>query len=178
MKKEKKLKPIMFKNEDSEYHRDNKTQQNILLNAMQTTTDLDELKKIAGFHTKAQVLRTLDKLAIRKEYHYTLEKHGLDLDYIVKSFKEICDSTTNDKVKLTALVSLLKSVGLEKYEENEDKGKNWEQLLLEIDAKEKQLLPEAKKVTDVKYEVVTPEIPKEEKERREEEDKNVKSIYE
>jgi len=174
-----KLKPIVFTRSNNKNYSKNLFQQNLLLKALTYTTDLKELKEIAKFHTEAEVLRTLDKLSIRKEYHNALVKNKLDLDYLVSGIKKICDEGGSDKVKLNALQTILKSLGLEKYDAIETQGKNWEELLLQIHDREKGV----KSVDNVgtvegDYEVITPEIPEEERVRREQNKEIEKSIYE
>ena len=67
--KEKKYKPVTFVKGEIGYYRDNKLQQNLLLKAMQITDNPKELRKAIGVKAVADVVRTLDKLTIRKEYH-------------------------------------------------------------------------------------------------------------
>jgi len=75
----KKLKPVTFIKGEYNYSRQNDLQQKLLLKAMQVTSDPNELKKMAGLKTVADVYRTLDKLAMRKEYHEALSRQGIDL---------------------------------------------------------------------------------------------------
>ena len=175
------LKPIVFVQRNNKYYNKNLFQQNLLLKALTYTTDLDELKDIAKFHSKVEVLRSLDKLSIRKEYHNALVKNGLDLDYIVTEIKRITDEGGSEKVKLSALQGVLKSLGLEKYDIMETQGKNWEEILLQIHDREKgaKEIP-GKTEGSIKgdYEVITPEIPEEERVRREQNKDMEKSIYE
>jgi len=121
------------------------------------------------------VLRTLDKLSIRKEYHNALVKNKLDLDYLVSGIKKICDEGGSDKVKLNALQTILKSLGLEKYDTLETQGKNWEEILLQIYEKEK---VEKNTTIEGDYDVITPEMPEEERKKRESDREIEKSIYE
>jgi len=170
-----KLKPIVFTRSNNKNYNKNLFQQNLLLKALTYTTDLKELKEIAKFHTEAEVLRTLDKLSIRKEYHNALVKNKLDLDYLVSGIKKICDEGGSDKVKLNALQTILKSLGLEKYDTLETQGKNWEEILLQIYEKEK---VEKNTTIEGDYDVITPEMPEEERKKRESDREIEKSIYE
>ena len=170
-----KLKPIVFTRSNNKNYSKNLFQQNLLLKALTYTTDLKELKEIAKFHTEAEVLRTLDKLSIRKEYHNALVKNKLDLDYLVSGIKKICDEGGSDKVKLNALQTILKSLGLEKYDTLETQGKNWEEILLQIYEKEK---VEKNTTIEGDYDVITPEMPEEERKKRESDREIEKSIYE
>lgn len=172
------LKPIVFVRRNNKYYNKNLFQQNLLLKALTYTTDLKELKEIAKFHTEAEVLRTLDKLSIRKEYHNALIKNKLTLDYLVAEIKKICDSADNDKVKLNALQTILKSLGLEKYDTIETQGKNWEEILLQIHDREEKEKKTKGELIDGEYEVVVPEMPEAERIRREKDKEIEKSIYE
>jgi len=179
MKEEKKLKPVTFIKGHYNYHRDNKFQQNLLLKAMQITTDPEKLKEMIGVKTVAEVYRTLDKLSIRKEYHDALTRAGISLDTIVEGIKNVTETAT-PAIKLQAWQTLMKSLGLDKYEEaSEDTAKGWEDILMKMeDEKEKKGLPEPKVVVVEDYEVVEPEMPKDAKEKEEEENKIRKELYE
>lgn len=123
----KKLKPIIFVQGDKKKYRQNMYAQNLILKAMSKgVTDPNELKKIAGLKTIADVYRTLDKMAIRKEFHAALTRSNISLDYIVESLKKIIDSSDSDKIKLTGLTTLLKALGLDKYEEVEGAAGTWQ----------------------------------------------------
>jgi hypothetical protein len=173
---QKKLKPVTFIGSDYSYFRNGEFQQNLLLKAMQVTTDPNELRKMIGVKTVADVYRTLDKLSIRKEYHEALFSHGLTLDYIVNGIKGIIENPmTSSAVKLKSLQSLLKSVGLDKYEKQEDVGKSWEELLLQHnDNKPKELNSGNKKIN---YEVKEPPIPESERVKREKEKGLAEGLY-
>jgi hypothetical protein len=154
---------------------DNIFQQNLLLRAMSQTTNLDELKKIAGFHSKAQVLRTLDKLAIRQEFHDALVRNGMDIDNIVSGLKELCVDSSSDKVRMSGYQTLLKSLGLDKYDIQDTKDSGWEELLLKIIDKEDN---GADSVIPGEYHVEPPQAPPREVEKRRKDLDIEKSIYE
>jgi len=182
----KKLKPVSFHKTSfngNRWYSDNKFQQNILLKALEVTTDPVKLKQMAGLKSVAEVYRTLDKLSIRKEYHAALAKSGLTFDYILSGIKGVCDEGS-DKNKLHGYQMLLKSLGLDKYEDTEDGGKSWEEILLA--AQDKDAEDSVKKISDgeevkvvevEEYEVVVPEIPESEKKKVEEEKKISDSLY-
>jgi hypothetical protein len=153
-------------------------QQNLLLKALNYTTDIKDLRKIAKFHTDAEVYRTLDKLSIRKEYHEALGRNGLGLDTIVNGIKDLCLNAEKDDTKLKGYQFLLRSLGLDKYEVDETPGKNWEELLLKIDSRDR--LTDGGKVSEgeVLYEVATPEVPPEVIARKERDRELNESIYE
>ena len=67
----------------SSFYNQNTYAQNLLLKALsQGVTDPQELKKISGLNRIADVYRSLDKLAIRREYHEALVANGVDLVFI------------------------------------------------------------------------------------------------
>ncbi len=155
------LKPVTFVNSRFKYHSDDRYVQDLLLKAMtQGVTDIEELKKISGAKKAAEVYRSLNKLAIRREYHEALVRNKVDLDYLTSNLKSIVDNSGSDKLKLAALQTFLKSLGLEKYESQEEGGKGWEELLVEAKEtnrlnKENSLLIEGELKA---YEVKEPEI--------------------
>jgi len=176
--KETKLKPVIFEKGRYNFHSQGLFQQNLLLKAMQVTSDPEELRKMAGMKTVAEVYRTLDKLAIRKEYHEALVRNKVDLDYIVDGIKGICETASKDQVKLAGYKTLLKSLGLEEYkEEKTETGKNWESLIRDMVQKENN----GEKIIEGEienYEVTVPEIPENEKAKREIEREAGRSLYE
>lgn len=175
-----KLKPVIFVKGNYNYHGQNDFQQKLLLQALKVTTDPNELKTMIGVKTVAQVYRTLDKLALRKEYHQVLAEEGLDLNTIVRGIKNVVNTTEKDDIKLKGYQGLLKSLGLDEYKEPiEDSGNTWEDVLLEHLDKEKadgtkQI--EGKKFEE--YEVIVPEIPEGELEKINVEKELGRSLYE
>jgi hypothetical protein len=125
----------------------------------------------------AEVYRTLDKLAMRKEYHEALNRCGISFDYITKGIKGIADSGEKDADRLKAFQTLLKSVGMEKYDiETVGTEGTWEEALLKKIEEEKAdggyidsgLEP---------YKVIEPETPESEKIKQEDEAIVTGSIY-
>ncbi len=177
-----KLKPVIFVQGQTRFYAPNTYAQNILLRAMSDgITNPNELRKMAGLKSAADVYRTLDKMAIRKEYHEALQRNGISLDYIVQGLQNIADNGNTDMVKLTSLNILLKSLGLEKYEKMEDSGKSWEDAVLTAVVKEEQSkLSDGKNIIEgetIEYEVNRPEMPESEKQQREDEAKMAKMLY-
>ena len=177
-----KLKPAIFiGGADRSYNSPKYFQQNIVLKMLPYADSLNELRKMAGIKSNAEVIRTLDKLAIRQEYHRSLADNQLSLDYIVKGLKEVCDTTSSDKVKSNTLFGLLRSLGLEKYEAIEQGGGSWEDIMLKIMDKQEATKKDGVKnseIIDGEYEVIQPETPPEEVERRRKNTEIEKSIYE
>lgn len=175
----KKFKPISFADATSGPFRPRLFQQNLLLKALSHTSDLKDLKKVAHFHTEAEVLRTLDKLAIRKEYHEALAKNGFGPDKIVAGIKEVAETAEKAGDRLKAYQTILKSLGLDTYEAVESEGKNWEELLLKIHDKEMELLEKEEEniIEGEIYKVEQPKIPESVKKQREEDGTVERSLY-
>jgi len=177
--KKKKLKPVVFINGDRSYYRNNVFQQNLLLKAMQVTSDPTKLRDMVGLKTVTEVYRTLDKLSIRKEFHEALARSDVSLDYIVGGIKGICDTAPKDGDRLRGYQTLLKALGLDSYEESAEVGKGWEELLLKLsneksDGKRDQVIEGEIE----EYKVKVPKTPEKEKEKRIEEEEIGRSLYE
>lgn len=188
-----KLKPVVFVqstfnvSKDTK-HANNKFQQTILLKALTVTQDPKELKKMIGVKTVAEVYRTLDKLALRKEYHKALADHGLDFDFIVKGMKELALNSYKDADKLNAFKALLKSLGMDKYDETTSGGGSWEDTLLAAiekgGEKPKQISASSSSLSEdynggeiEEYDVIEPEVPISVRRQVDEEKQLNKSIY-
>ena len=70
-----KYKPVTFVNGKVGKTRNNSTQQVMLLQALAITQDPNKLRQMVGFKTVADVFRTLDKMALRKDYHAALARN-------------------------------------------------------------------------------------------------------
>jgi hypothetical protein len=151
-----KLKPVVFVQGKYAFNAQNTTQQIMLLKALQITQDPKKLKELIGVKTVADVYRTLDKIAMRKEYHAALAKTGITFDYVVKGIKTEIDTADKASDRLAGLNMILKSIGLDKYDETSVGGGSWEDTLLKIKAEEEEK-GELPKV--VEYEVIEPEMP-------------------
>ena len=168
------LKPVIFVQGKYGYNAENTTQQIMLLRALRITQDPKKLRELIGVKTVADVYRTLDKIAMRKEYHSALAKHGLTFDYVVENIKDVIDTADKDSDKLEGLKILLKSIGLDKYEETATGGGSWEEALLKIstDTEEKGLPTKV-----VEYEVVEPPMPEHIRIAKEKANKESKGLY-
>ena len=175
---EKKLKPVTFiKGEYRQYYAPNDYQQRLLLKAMTITSDPKEWRKMLGVKSVADVYRTLDKLALRKEYHEALVRLGIDFDFIVSGIKDISTDGKSDGVKLKAFETLLKSVGMDKYDDVKESAKDWEELITEVEAK-KELAGEKKEIIDGEdYIVDFPEVPKDAQKKIDADKEVGKSLY-
>lgn len=172
---EKKLKPVTFVSGRYPQNSQNTTQQIMLLNALKITQDPKKLREMIGVRTVADVFRTLDKIAMRKEYHKALDKYGISFDYVVEKLKDGIEQSEKSGDRLKALAMLMKSIGIEKYEETSVGGGSWEDAL--IKASEQVNIP--KQIEEGKeYEVKVPSEPESVRAKREKERTSGKSLYE
>jgi len=170
-----KPKPVVFVQGKYNYNAQNTTQQLMLLKALRVTQDPKKLRELIGVKTVADVYRTLDKIAMRKEYHNALAKAGISFDYIVNGVKEEIDNAEKSSDRLAGLNMLLKSIGLDKYDETALGGGGWEDALLKIsgEAQEK-----GEKIKVAEYEVVEPQMPDHIRLAKEKANKESKGLYE
>jgi hypothetical protein len=175
----KNLKPVIFIGGDKQFYHPNYYAQTILLKSMsEGVTDPNELRKIAGLKTVADVYRTLDKLALRKEYHEALARQGVSFDEIISGIKQICEGSSSDSVRLKGYQTLLRSLGLDKYEKQEESGKDWEEMIIEaMERRGKTAEMITGEVEVIDYEVERPETPASELKRKEEEKKLADELY-
>jgi hypothetical protein len=152
-----------------------------LLKALQITSDPKKLKQMMGFKTIAEVYRTLDKMAMRREFHEALARNGISFDYIVGGIKEIADTGYKDMDRLKAFQTLLKSVGMEKYDDSSGASSGtWEEVLLKkIDEGKKENKDNAELEPGglPMYEVKQPVMPASARLAQEEEQEMTSSIY-
>ena len=178
MKKEEqsvKLKPVLFYNGRYNYNSSNRFKQDLLLKAMEITGDPEKMRQMAGIKTVTEFYREMDKLHIRRDYHSAMGRWGITPDYIVQKIKDIIEDIYNKPaIKLRALEMFLKSVGLDTYKSDvSDSGNSWEDLIADDNVRDN--INNDEKVAD--YEVIVPEIPKEELERMELEKEIGKGMY-
>lgn len=140
---------------------------------LETTDGVMKLRTMADLH------RTLDRLGLRKKYHKALSEEGIDIRYIVQGIKKICeDESEKSSTRLTAYMGLLRSLGLDKYDKEEDAGKDWEDVILDRIESENINKKNIKGPESEIYEVTPPMIPEEEVEYRKKEKDIGKSLYE
>jgi len=170
------LKPVIFVQGDYGYNNQNTTQQIMLLKALKITQDPKKLRELIGVKTVSDVYRTLDKIAMRKEYHAALAKSGITFDYIVENIKSEIDGAEKSSDRLAGLKMIIQSIGLDKYEETALGGGGWEEALLKIsgDGQDK----DEKKITPAKYEVVEPKMPEHIRIAKEKANQESKGLYE
>lgn len=127
----------------------------------------------AGIRTMADTYRTLDRLALRKDYQQTLAKHGVDMNFIVSELKSLAMAADLDSTRLKALQVFLKSLGLDSYGKEEEGGGGWEDIV----AKSIQASQSAPQLNQP-YTVKPPEIPKEDIDEDAKEAQLGRSLYE
>lgn len=179
----KKLKPVIFLS--SRYpggskHSNNSFQQTMLLKALTVTQDPNKLRQMIGVKTVAEVYRTLDKLALRKEFHSALSKLGVDFEFIVGGIKDIAVNAFKDADKLNAYKALLKSLGMDQYDEQGSGGSSWEDTLMKALEKEKEDKPQlvtGDSYAEEYYEVKQPVVPESARKLAEDEKMISDSIY-
>lgn len=146
---------------------------------MQVTDNPKELRRAIGVRAVADVVRTLDKLTIRREYHESLSRNDVSLDFIVGGIKTIAQTSDKDATRLKAYQTLLRSIGLERYEDIEDKGKGWEEML--VDMQQKQISNGGNSAflppTEGDYDVNTPSVPAAEESKQNAEKELGRQLY-
>lgn len=172
------LKPVIFVQGNYAFNGQNTTQQILLLKAMQITKDPNRLRELIGVKTVADVYRTLDKIAMRKEYHSALAKAGITFDYVVKGIKDVVDNAEKDSDRLNGLNMILKSIGLDKYEETAIGGGGWEDALMKIKEEEKLKNGDQEVIKTTEYSVVEPKMPEHIRLAKEKANKESKGLYE
>lgn len=179
MNEQKKLRPVIYTTSSFSKFSPDETKQMVLLKALQVTSNPTKLKQMIGVRTVAEVYRTLDKLSMRREYHEALLRAGITLDFVTKELMDLA-TNSNDKVRLGALNTILKSIGLEKYETAEagSTGTWEEELLKSMSNKPEPPLLSAPAGEGGEYEVIVPETPPEMKKLRADEEELIKGIYE
>jgi hypothetical protein len=174
-----KLRPIVYASNSFKGGHQNTAQQMLLLKALQVTQDPKKLREMIGVKTVAQVYQTLDKLVMRREYHQTLANLGISFDFIAGGIKSLALSADKDDVKLKAFMALLKSVGMDKYDNDSSSSSGtWEETLLKRieEGKKEPAVPQL--AASAQYEVKQPDIPESARKSQEEESEMTSSVYE
>jgi len=171
------LKPVTIIHTTYPRYSQNTTQQIMLLKALRITNDPKKLRDMIGVKKVADVFRTLDKMALRKEFHTALARSGIDFEFIVSGLKNeaLTAGKAGDRIKVYQ--TLLRSLGLDKYEEPGEGGAKWEDEVMKgIAVKEE--TKELPATTLEEYPVQEPIIPESVKKIRKAEQEIGKSLYE
>ena len=172
-----KLNPVVFVQGRYAYNAQNTAQQMLLLKALQVTQDPKKLREMIGVKTVAEVYRTLDKIVMRKEYHSALVKLGMDFEYIASGIKKEIDGATKSSDRLSGLNMLLKSIGLDKYEETSTGSGNWQDALLQLGKDVENSNGVIPAVDIPKYDVVEPMMPEHLRIAKEKANREAKGLY-
>lgn len=170
-----KLKPVVFVQGKYAFNNQNTSQQIMLLRALRITQDPKKLRALMGVRAVADVYRTLDKIAMRKEYHGALARNGITFDYVVEGIKKEIDDAEKSSDRLAGLNMILKSIGLDKYEESANVAGGWEDALLAL--KENQAKKEAP-LEIAEYKVTVPEMPEDIRIKKEKANEEGRKLYE
>lgn len=172
------LRPIVYTTDEFPRGTQNTTQQMFLLKALQVTQDPEKLRQMLGMQKVAEVYRTLDKMAMRKEYHEALANAGISFGFIVDGIKNIAETGFKDGDKLKAYQTLLKSVGMDTYKEDSTAlTGTWEEVLLKkIEEGKGKVSPQL--AAPPQYEVKLPVVPESVKKAQAEEKEMTSTIYE
>lgn len=174
----KKLKPVIFaKGYYNDYYRQNTLQQGILLKAMMASDNPNDWRKMLGVKTMAQVYRTLDKIIIRKEYHQALGRQGITFDAIIKGIKDISNDAA-PAVRLKAYQTLLRSLGVERYDDVSESSKDWEELIINASDDSSPQSIDGQKFEVEEYVVEQPVVPEGEKEKSDRDKEAGRQLYE
>lgn len=171
----KKLKPVIFVSGKYNYNTSSPSKEIMLLKALTITKDPNKIRELIGVKSVADVYRTLDKMSIRKEYHGALARKGITFDYIVGNIKKEIDNADKTKDRLTGLGMLLKSMGLDKYEDVTTSNVGWEDALMQL-AKSKE--SEGKIIEVEDYKVAEPVMPEHIRIKKEQQNAESKTLYE
>lgn len=167
-----KLKPVIINGSRYEKFSQDDSRQKMLLSALKVTRDPKKLKDMIGVKKVADVFRTLDKMSIRKEYHQALIKNGIDFDFILEGIKSECLVAESSTDRLKAYQILLKSMGMDKYEEPAEGGGGWEDALSKVVEADTEDI-----AIGTDYKVEQPRIPESVKKMRLEESKDMADLY-
>jgi len=171
----KKLKPVSFITGKYNYYGKDRLKEFLLLKALRVTNDPKLLRDMIGAKTIADVSRTFDKIANRKEYYSSLKKLGMDFTWIAKGLKVEAETAEKSADRIKALQIVLKSLGMDKYEDVQADTGSWEDLILKSADKTKEI--EAP-IQDAEYEVARPVMPESLKKQKEDEGTAGRNLYE
>jgi hypothetical protein len=188
------IKPVTFVSTSYRPHsQGNSAEPTFFQRALKITQDPEQIKQMIGVKAVADVFNTLDnldKMSIRKEYNQALSDCGIDFKFIVKGIKKECKHADKSVDKLKAYQMLLKSMGMDSYDDKKvDGGGGWEDALQKLvkgkeSSKKTQVIvgdvEEEGSIEDnaIEYEVKLPTMPDSVKKRKLLELEEGKSLYE
>ena len=172
----KKLMPVTFISGKYNYYNKSTLQETLLLKALRITSDPKKLREMIGAKTVAEVARVYDKLSSRKEYNTALRSLGMDFNWIATGLKKEAEGASKSGDRIKAFQIILKSLGMDAYEDVPVDSGSWEDLILKANDKKDDLILTGEVMED--YKVKQPEVPEAMKKMRERENKQGRSIYE
>jgi hypothetical protein len=160
----------------------NNNNQSILLNTLTISKDPEQMQQIMNVQKVAGAIKTLDKIVLRKQFHEALHEDEVDFKFIVKGIKKECERGDKSSDRLKGYQILLRSLGMDSYDDTKDENAaNWEDALQKV-IKEKQsqkIISAPAEPVDQEYEVIQPKVPDSVKAKKEEETVDAgKSLYE
>ena len=167
--------PVTFISGKYSYYQKSTFQEHLLLKALRITSDPNKIKQMIGVKKVADVARIYDKLSSRKEYSSALNKLGMSFEWIAKGLKLEAETAEKSADRIKALQIVLKSTGMDTYEDIPESSGSWEDLLL----KSGELNEVNSEEEDNKdYHVNVPVIPESAQKIREKENEQGKRLYE
>ena len=172
------LKPVTFISGKYNYGRNSKDtlKEMLMLKAMKVTSDPKVIMQMTGMKKMADLSRTWDKISNRKEYNAALQDLGMDFHWLAKGFKVEAETAEKAGDRIRALQIILKSVGLETYEDVPLDSGSWEDMILRASEKTLDNLPMLQ-APEPDYEVIQPQIPESMRLMRERENELGKSMF-
>ena len=170
------IRPTVFVSGEYGRAKESATRQLQFLKAMNIAQDPKRFKQIIRARAAVDVFRTLDKIALRKEWMAALERNELDLDSVLQVLKnEMTDPDAKGSDRIRAAQIIIKSLGLDKYEDSSISGGTWEDEIVKIaDQGLKTISPGIVP----EYEVTQPVIPESVKKQRKEQNDLGRALYE
>lgn len=170
------LKSVVYTTNNFKKSSNSSSQQVFLKDALQVSKDPEKFRELLTVKTVADVYKTLDKISMRKEYHAALSRRGISFDYLIGGLKTVIENGEKDGDRVKALQILLKSVGVDKYDESSGAGVGtWEETLLKTI--EEKGTKQLKASTSGEYEVIRPVMPESVVKQRKEEEEIMRTMY-
>ena len=108
--------PVVFVSGDYGRTQKSASQQLMLLRALNVAEDPKRFKEIIRARAAVDVFRTLDKLAIRKEWHAALQRKGLDLDTIIDVLKQEMLQGDKSSDRISAAKTIMENKISQRYQ--------------------------------------------------------------
>lgn len=119
-------------------------------------TDPEELKRLSGIKRSADLMVTMDRLSLRREFHEAMYRAGLTPDKLMTTLSDHVDST-DAKVSIKAVEVTLKMLSMFRPESSSGDVKSWEEIVLEKATAIQE--GDMKQISQPVYDVKIPEVP-------------------